>query len=338
MFPDYNHVERLAEALWRGSAYGQAAVMVGAGFSSNAVPARAGVGQFPTWQQLSRRLVDALYPTASATPEQRARAENRASSISGSLRLAEEYSAAYGRSALDDLLLRSIPDMDYSPGPLHRLLLKLPWADVFTTNYDTLLERAAHSLPFRRYQLVTCSADIPGAMRPRIIKLHGSFPSGRPFIFTEEDFRTYPRDRAAMVNMAQQAIIENVFCLIGFSGDDPNFLQWTGWARDHLEESVRQIYLCGILDITPAQRKMLQDRHVMPIDLSPLFPSALWPDRRMRHARALEWLLLCLEAAQPVNPLAWPASIPPHLTPPSPDLPPLPNFARSVPQPEEFHP
>ena len=71
-------------------------------------------------------------------------------------------------------------------------------------------------------------------MRPRIAKLHGSFPSNRPFIFTEEDYRTYPRRFAAFVNLVQQSMMENVFCLLGFSGDDPNFLYWTGWVRDHL--------------------------------------------------------------------------------------------------------
>lgn len=171
MFPDYKHVERISEALWRGRAHGQAAVMVGAGFSLNAVPSRVAAGPFPTWQQLSIRLVEALYPRVSSAAQDRASAERRSASISGMLRLAEEFQAAYGRPALDDLILRSVPDDDYEPGPLHRLLLKLPWADVFTTNYDRLLERAAANLPYRRYHVVTCAPEISSAMRPRIVKL-----------------------------------------------------------------------------------------------------------------------------------------------------------------------
>jgi hypothetical protein len=128
--------------------------------------------------------------------------------------------------------------------------------------------------------------------------------------------------------MAHQAIVENIFCLIGFSGDDPNFLNWTGWARDNLGEGVRQIYLCGVLNLTFAQRKLLQDRHVMPVDLSPLFPAERWPDARQRHARALEWFLLSLEAGQPPNPLTWPTPIPLDLTRPSPGLPPVPSPER----------
>ena len=88
--------------------------------------------------------------------------------------------------------------------------------DVFTTNYDTLLERAQVGVVDRKYDVVPTASDIVGRMKPRIVKLHGSFPSHRPFIITEEDYRTYPKRFAPFVNMVQQSIMENVFCLIGF--------------------------------------------------------------------------------------------------------------------------
>jgi hypothetical protein len=299
--------------------------MVGAGFSLNAIPTKSNVPPFPDWRALSLRLVDALYPRASTTAFDRGQAELRAASVSGSLRLGDEFIAAYGRPALDDLLAEVIRDEDYEPSSLHTILLKLPWSDVFTTNYDRLLERAASRVSERRYHIVTNALDIGSGMRPRLVKLHGSFPSGRPFVLTEEDFRQYPRRCAAMVNMAQQSIVENVFCLLGFSGDDPNFLAWTGWARDNLGDGVRQVFLCGLLNLNSAQRKLLQDRKVMPIDLSPLFPEPAWPDKVVRHAKAIEWLLLTLEAAQPINPLNWPQQASKALTSPSPGLPAIPQ-------------
>ncbi|MBN9070114.1 MAG: SIR2 family protein, partial [Rhizobiales bacterium] len=48
-------------------------------------------------------------------------------------------------------------------------------------------------------------------------------------VISEDDYRTYPQRRAAFVNTARQVFIENELCLLGFSGDDPNFLQWAGW-------------------------------------------------------------------------------------------------------------
>ena len=57
---------------------------------------------------------------------------------------AEEVEAAFGRPALDNILQDCIPDLEYEPSELHKKLLNLPWTDVFTTNYDTLLERATN--------------------------------------------------------------------------------------------------------------------------------------------------------------------------------------------------
>ena len=149
------------------------------------------------------------------------------------------------------------------------MLLELPWVDVFTTNYDTLLERT--EIFGQTYQTVTKSSELTAAFAPRIVKLHGSFPSQTPFIITEEDYRTYPRDFAPFVNTVQQSLLENSFVLIGFSGDDPNFLEWTGWIRDEFGEKHAPIYMVGPLSPGSAERALLARRGVTPIDLSPVF-------------------------------------------------------------------
>jgi hypothetical protein len=57
--------------------------------------------------------------------------------------------------------------------------------------------------------------------------------------------------------------------LIGFSGNDPNFLSWTGWIRDNLgTENSPKMYLIGILALSLGQRKLLEDRNIVPIDIS----------------------------------------------------------------------
>ena len=57
------------------------------------------------------------------------------------LKLADEYEAALGRHALDSLIRDQVRDNQWQPGDLHERLLGLPWTDVLTTNWDTLLER-----------------------------------------------------------------------------------------------------------------------------------------------------------------------------------------------------
>lgn len=304
-FPDQALVEHVRQRLWGEREFGRAAVLVGSGFSRNAEPVAAGVGAFPLWSDLTSRMFDGLHPSGLLGPGEHEDNKVRYVSSVGAARLADEYSTYRGRSALDELLLEAVPDGRYRPGLLHRMLLTLPWADVFTTNWDTLLERAADRVYDRSYGVVLDASDIPVQEQPRIVKLHGSFPAHRPFVVTEEDFRTYPAKFAPFLNLVQQSAMENTLCLIGFSGDDPNFLRWSGWVRDYLGESAPHIYLCGLLDLSSSSRKLLESRNVVPVDLSPLFPPGRWPDRGERHRQALEWLLRNLHEGKPPDDDEW---------------------------------
>lgn len=325
MFPDISNVLHIREALFRHKALGSASIMVGAGFSRNAEPTNHSARPMPDWSQMAAALCDPLYPT---NAELREHAMREASATSGFLRMAQEYRSAFGASSLNYAIKNLVPDMDYLPGDLHKRLLRLPWADVFTTNWDTLLERACVDVIERSYDVVRTLEEVPFTMRPRIVKLHGTFPSYEPFIFTEDDYRTYPVKFAPFVNLVQQSMMETIFCLVGFSGDDPNFLNWAGWVRDNLGPSAPKIYLVGWLSLSVHRRRMLEERNVMPIDIANLPEASAWPDH-LKHHHATEWFIRALEAGRPYNILDWPR--PPSNLPPDggPSLPVNPSLNQS---------
>lgn len=148
---------------------------------------------------------------------------------------------------------------------MHELLVSLNWRDIFTTNYDSLLEEAAVKA-YRHYNVVTSKDSLIYQPHPRIVKLHGSFPDNRPFIITEEDYRTYPERFPEFVNTIRQALIETQFCLIGFSGDDPNFLSWLGWFRDIMGNQMLPIYMIYVGSRPhDSEIKLLSYRKVEPI-------------------------------------------------------------------------
>ena len=241
-------LDEVAERVWSN----QAAVMVGAGFSKNA---SAG---FPDWNQLGDIFYEKIH---GKKPDDK----NRYLNV---LKLADEMKAAFERPALNQVLRETIPDLEHKPSSLHVELLNLPWTDVFTTNYDTLLERASASVISRRYDVVINPKDLVYSENPRIIKLHGDFQSER-LVITEDDYRRYPGDFAVFVNTVRQTLLESTLCLIGFSGDDPNFLQWTGWVRDNLDsDDFPKIYLIGIFNLSVARKKLLEQRNIALIDMS----------------------------------------------------------------------
>ena len=296
-FPDQSHINRVRDALWERP-NGRASIMVGAGFSRNADSTTRYADDFPLWRDIAEEMFKRLYPQG---------ADTDTAVAYDALKLAQEYETGFGRSDLHKFLQELVRDNEYNPGDMHRRLLGLPWRDVFTTNWDTLLERTAPLITARAYSVVQNMDEIPLKGQPRIVKLHGSFPAQFPLIFTEEDYRTYPTKFAPFVNTVQQAMMETVFCLIGFSGDDPNFLQWSGWVRDNLGAAAPKIYLAGWLSLSNHRRRMLEDRGVVPIDLARHPRGQQWPEH-LRHQYATQWVLHTLENGKPYDLTTWPST------------------------------
>ena len=317
VFPDQSHIDRVRDALWETRGNG-ASVMVGSGFSRCAVKVRPDADEIPMLPEVASEMAKRLYPNSGDAEQRGKRLETTAPD--GVLSLAQEYETAFGRGDLHQLLEAMIRDSDFKPGDAHSRLLRLPWRDVFTTNWDRLLERTRPQVTDRTYSVVRDMEELPLADRPRIVKLHGSFPAQFPLILTEEDYRTYPTTFAPFVNTVQQAMMETVFCLIGFSGNDPNFLNWSGWVRDNLGRSAPKIFLAGWLDLSQHRRRMLEDRGVVPIDLARHPRAHEWPEHQ-RHGYAIEWVLHTLERGRPYDLTYWPLprskpySAPPHLQP-----------------------
>ena len=286
--PDYNALKKLAAALWQQeNAYHGAAVMVGAGFSRSAALTGDSNNKLPLWYDLSKILEEELGACNNSDP----------------LRLAEEYCAYFGNQALHDLVKKEINDAAWTTGELHNSLLELPWSEILTTNWDTLLERASKEVHHPVYSVVSRQEDLSSARSPRIVKLHGTINVTEDLVFTQEDYRKYPQRHAAFVNFARQVFIENELCLLGFSGDDPNFLQWAGWVRDQLAMHARRIYLVGALHLTAAKRKYLESINVAPIDLSALV--ADYDDRDAKHLAATKIFLQALHDLKPSQAWEW---------------------------------
>ena len=208
---------------------GKAAALVGAGFSKNARMPEA--AEMKDWNALGIEFYKRLY------------GEPKSGDLlfQNPINLATQVEASFGRHELDNMIQESLPDDVIVPSQLHVDLLNLGWHDLFTTNYDTLLDRACLDAD-HPYTIVYNKDTLLYSVSPRIVKLHGSFPNIRPYIITEEDYRTYPQRYPEFVNTVRQSLIENLFCLIGFSGDDPNFKSWLGWLRDVMGQQITPVY------------------------------------------------------------------------------------------------
>ena len=132
---DRNYIREIAEALSEN----HAALMVGAGFSKNAEKVSITDKKFLNWNELSDLFYETVYGK-----------EGPGKQYNSSLRLAQEVEITVGRPKLEKIIKDAVPDLEYAPSEVYVKLMEMPWKDVFTTNYDTLLERAADKVTNRR--------------------------------------------------------------------------------------------------------------------------------------------------------------------------------------------
>jgi len=109
---------------------GKAAALIGAGFSKNArIPEAT---EMKDWNALGIEFYKRLYGEVNPNSLM----------FQNPINLATQVEASFGRHELDNMIQQSLPDDVIVPSQLHVDLLSLGWHDLFTTNYDTLLERA----------------------------------------------------------------------------------------------------------------------------------------------------------------------------------------------------
>ena len=180
---------------------------------------------------------------------------------------------------------RSIPVKRNDFSAHVKLLSGEHWVRIYTTNYDRLLEYAKQ-IGGKKYTVITKARQLSDNSGPSIIKLHGNLhnPSEEPrkfifdgnphqqYIISEEDYNNYPKEHEAFTQLMRISLLQGVFCLIGFSGDDPNFLNWITWVRDVLvtddesetesKESKYKIFLIGLSENGPdAAKSIFYENH-----------------------------------------------------------------------------
>jgi len=252
-------IEKICDKLSKN----EMSVLVGTGFSKNANP------EIPLWDELLIDMVKELYQPEWIDWKLKTNNTSAYDFLKFKLReidyleLVEKYIKFKGmRESITYYIENKLCPLDKDPKndlETHKKLIGCNWNNIYTTNYDTFLERAANKSGIIDYEFITHSKDLSIRPQHRIIKLHGSLRESDQnkfgfdndlsshYVISKSDYDTYTEKHLAFTNLMRIALLQESFCLIGFSGSDPNFLAWIEWVRDILKDSEdKKVYFIDV--------------------------------------------------------------------------------------------
>jgi hypothetical protein len=214
---------KLIEEFTQALDLGEAAIFIGAG-----LPRRAG---YPGWRELLATVADELEISIDQEPD-----------LAGVAQWFINHSGAE-RSRIAQIVRDSFPPQSDVPLP-YRILSRLPLRDVWTTNYDNLVERA--------WELVGRGLDVKSrvqdlAVRNRnaptvLYKMHGTVDHPTEIVIATDDFETYRHTRAAFLPILHAHLLSQTFLFLGVSFTDPNIKFLLGLIREQMGSEKRQHY------------------------------------------------------------------------------------------------
>jgi len=147
------------------------------------------------------------------------------------------------RTRIAQVIKESFPDKSEVP-QAQRILARLPIRNIWTTNYDRLLERA-WALQRRNLDVKSITSDLsissPWA-DTTLYKMHGSVDHPAEVVIATDDYELYRKKRAGFLQILNGHLIALHCLFLGFSFSDPNIAHLLAIIRESMGEHATQHY------------------------------------------------------------------------------------------------
>lgn len=171
------------------------------------------------------------------------------------LKIPQYYFNERGKKEYYDII-NKVFSVDIKPTTIHDILLSLNPAHIVTTNYDDLIELAAHSNGVF-YDVVGQDKDLPYTPNGKmLIKMHGDMKF-KNIVLKEDDYLSYSSNFRLIENFIKSLFATHIILFVGYSVNDPNVHLIFQWVKDILKEDFQHAYL---LDVGNVEEKGNIDR------------------------------------------------------------------------------
>jgi len=132
-------------------------------------------------------------------------------------------------------------DKDKEPNEVHDIILALKPANIITTNYDNLIEKAVakHGL---FYSVVSSDSSIGVENSEKLIlKIHGDFKN-KNIILKEEDYLNYSENFRLIETIVKSIFATNTVVFVGYALEDYNVKLILNWVKNLQGENFKTPY------------------------------------------------------------------------------------------------
>jgi len=147
------------------------------------------------------------------------------------------------RTRIAQTIAASFPDKSEVP-QAQRILARLPVRNVWTTNYDRLIERA-WALQRRNLDVKSITSDLSVSSPwadTTLYKMHGSVDHPAEVVIATDDYELYRKKRSGFLQVLNGHLIALHCLFLGFSFSDPNIGHLLAIIRESMGEHATQHY------------------------------------------------------------------------------------------------
>lgn len=171
--------------------------------------------------------------------------------------LAEYYTRDNQRTKITEAIKDFFADRKGEIQEIHKIIASFPIKDIWTTNYDTLLERG-----FKHANISTTIItdddsykDIDNHAKVKIYKLHGDYKNASKCIITRKDYETYNQTHDIVLAELKGAMCSKSFLFLGYSFSDTDIQHILSKIRLAYDKAHPQRHFCIVEKVKREQYK-----------------------------------------------------------------------------------
>ena len=150
--------------------------------------------------------------------------------------LAEFYVKTRQRTKINQTITSYFRDNNGSPTSVHEILASFPVKDIWTTNYDTLIERSLSNANIS-FSIITDDQSYIGIdpmAKVKVHKIHGDVKTPDRCVITRGDYERFELDHNVVLSELKGEMCCNSFLFLGYSFSDIDI--------QHILSKIRLIY------------------------------------------------------------------------------------------------